>query len=134
MKFEDKYFAKFSFTKEQIDSNLKNSFKDLNIAKSVEILEVKFSYSYSALLKAGIALLGYYNFKVKSVPGHHVKIIEKMSKILKDERVSILGNIMRSKRNIDFYSGGVEITAKECSEYLSFVENTINKIKDKILE
>ncbi len=60
MKFEDKYFIKFTFTKDQIKKNLKNALKDLNIAKKDKILEVKFNYAYTALIKAGITLLSYY--------------------------------------------------------------------------
>lgn len=122
MKFEDKYFAKFSFTKDQITKNLKNALKDLSIAKRDKILEVKFNYTYTALIKAGIALLSYYKVKVKSSPGHHIKIIEKLSEALKDDSIADMGNLMRSKRNLDFYSGGIEVTQKECSDYIEFVE------------
>jgi len=69
MKFEDKYFARFSFSQEQIEKNLKNAFRDLEIAKEVKILDVQFNYTYTALIKAGIALLSY----------HQVKIIEKLA-------------------------------------------------------
>ena len=133
MKFEDKYFVRFNFTKEQVDNNITNASKDLHIAKVDTILEVRFNYCYSAFLKAGIALLSHFKLKVKSVLGHHVKIIEMMSKILKDESIAVMGNIMRSKRNLDFYSGGLIITEKECSEYLKFVEDTLAKIKRIIL-
>lgn len=129
MKFEDKYFIKFTFTKEQIKKNLKNALKDLNIAKKDKILEVKFNYAYTALIKAGITLLGYYRAKVKSVPGHHIKIIEKIAQILRDETITDIGNIMRSKRNLDFYAGGIEVTEKECREYIKFVEDVLVRTK-----
>ena len=132
MKFEDKYFVKFTFTKEQIHKNLKNALKDLRIAKKDRILEVKFNYAYTALIKAGIALLSSYQNRVKSAPGHHIKIIEKLSQILKDETIADIGNIMRSKRNLDLYAGGVEVTEKECREYINFVEKIIYKIKEII--
>lgn len=129
MKFEDKYFIKFTFTKDQIKKNLKNALKDLNIAKKDKILEVKFNYAYTALIKAGITLLSYYQVKIKSVPGHHIKIIEKIAQILKDEAITDIGNIMRSKRNLDFYAGGIEVTEKECREYIKFVEDVLVRIK-----
>ena len=129
MKFEDKYFIKFTFTKDQIKKNLKNALKDLNIAKKDKILEVKFNYAYTALIKAGITLLSYYQVKIKSVPGHHIKIIEKIAQILKDEAITDIGNIMRSKRNLDFYAGGIEVTEKECREYTKFVEDVLVRIK-----
>ncbi|MEE8190837.1 MAG: hypothetical protein V3T79_04485 [Candidatus Scalindua sediminis] len=132
MKFDDRYFSKFNFTEEQIDKNFKNALKDLNIAKKDKFLEVKFSYVYTAFIKAGIALLSFYQVKIKSMPGHHSKIIEKIAQILKDDSVLTLGNIMRSKRNLDFYAGGVEVTEKECSEFIKFTEKVFTKIKNII--
>lgn len=132
MKFEDKYFVRFEFTQEQINKNYKNALRDLNIAKRVNILDVKFTYAYSAFIKAAIALLSYYQIRVKSVPGHHIKIIEKLAQILKDSHIEDMGNIMRSKRNLDFYSGGIEVTEKECREYINFAKEVLEKIRKGI--
>lgn len=129
MKFEDKYFTKSSFSKDQIKKNLENAQKDLYIAIKVNILEVKFNYAYTALIKAGITLLSHYQVKIKSVPGHHVKIIDKLAQILKDDDIENIGNIMRSKRNLDFYAGGIEVTQKECKEYINFVEEVLAKLE-----
>lgn len=132
IRFEDQYFNKFNFTKDQIKKNLNNAFKDLNIAKKDQILEVKFNYAYTALIKAGIALLSFYRVKVRSVPGHHVKIIEKIAQILKDDSIADIGNLMRSKRNVDFYAGGIEVTKKECKEYIEFVDKVLENVKNTI--
>jgi len=133
IKFETAYFNKFDFTEEQVARFLNNALKDLEIAKENSRPEVKFSYSYSAFIKGGIALLAKVGkVKIRSIPGHHVKIIEKMKEILKDETVEIIGNAMRSKRNEDFYGGGVLISEKESIDYNLFVEKVFVKIK-KIL-
>jgi len=132
MKFDDRYFNKFKFTEEQINKNLKNALKDLNIAKKDKILEVKFSYVYSALIKGGLALLSFYQVKIKSIPGHYFKTIEKIAQILKDDSIMTMGNIMRSKRNLDFYAGGVEVTKKECDDFIEFTEKVLAKIKNII--
>jgi len=129
MKFDDKYFAKFEFTKEQIDKNLKNALRDLDIAKKDEFLDVKFNYTYTALLKAGITLISFNGRKVKSTRGHHIKIIEILAELLADDGISALGNMMRSKRNSDLYDGGIEVTRKECKEYIDFVEAISGKVK-----
>lgn len=133
IRFEDKYFKKINFSKEQIEKNLKNALKDLDIAKRDKILEVKFAYSYNALIKAGITLLSLNQVKIKSMPGHHAKNIETMAQMLGDESIADIGNIMRSKRNMDLYVGGVEITEKECLEYLSFVERVLARAKEMVL-
>jgi hypothetical protein len=93
---------------------------------------VKFTYAYTALVKAGIALLSHYKLKIRSIPGHHTKIIEKLAEILNNEAIDDLGNAMRSKRNADLYAGGTDITAKECAEYLAFVESVVLKVSEKI--
>jgi phage-related protein len=92
VKFEDKYFIKFKFSPDQIKKNLQNAERDIEIARKDEFLDVKFNYAYTALLKLGIAVLSFYQKKVKSAPGHHVKIIDKLSEILKDEDIADLGN------------------------------------------
>ncbi len=132
MKFDDKYFSDFVFTKEQIKKNFENALKDIKIAHRDTITDVKFTYSYDALIKGGIALISLYNKKVKSVPGHHVKIIETIARILNDDTIEAIGNVMRSKRNIDFYDGGIEVTEKEACEYLNYVDSVLRKI-EKIL-
>jgi len=70
--------------------------------------------------------------KIRSIPGHHMKIIEKMKEILKDETVEIIGNAMRSKRNEDFYGGGVLISEKESTDYNLFVEKVFVTIKEAL--
>lgn len=129
--FDNKYFTKFKFTGEQLDKFLGNSLRDLKIAKEDEHLEVRFNYCYSSFIKAGIALLAAKGgVKVRSVTGHHVKIIEAMSEMLNDETVLAIGNAMRSKRNEDFYGGGIFISEKESVDYLDYVEKLVQKIKD----
>lgn len=39
---------------------------------------------------------------------------------------------MRQKRNQDFYSGGIELTEKECKEYLDFVKRVLERIEEII--
>lgn len=129
MDFEDKYFIKFKFTEDQINKYFVNALRDIDIARRDEILDVKFNYAYTALIKGGIALLSKHHRKVKSAPGHHFKIIEKLSLILKDDTINDFANLMRSKRNMDLYSGGIEVTNKECREYIEFVEEILKKIK-----
>lgn len=132
IQFENKYFDKFVFTKMQIKKNFDNALKDLKIANEDKIAEVKFSYAYSALIKAGIALISFQGWKIKSVPGHHVKIIEIVARIVKDDTINTIGNVMRSKRNLDLYAGGIDISEKESREYIEFVGKVVAKIEKLI--
>jgi len=128
--FETKYFQKFSFTKQQIDRFFESALRDLKIARQDKFAEVRFTYSYQALVKAGISVIAKVGgVKVRSVPGHHIKILEKMSEILKNPDVLTLGDAMRIKRNSDFYGGGESITEKEAGDYLKFVEKTLGSVR-----
>ncbi len=110
---ESNYFDKLSFTKAQVQKYLENSTRDLNIAKKVNILEVKFTYTYSSFLKARIALLGSHGIRVRSVPGHQVKIIQKMGELLK-------------------VPGGIEVTETECRSYIKFVDRVVGEVRKAI--
>ena len=57
------------------------------------------------------------------------KILEKLAELLGDEGVSDIGNVMRAKRNTDLYDGGVEVTGKECREYIKFAQDVIEKVR-----
>jgi uncharacterized ubiquitin-like protein YukD len=132
-RFEREYFQKFKFTEAQVNRHFQNALRDLEIAQRDSFAEVRFSYSYQALIKAGIALLAKVaQVRVRSVPGHHIKILTKMSELLDDEDILTIGNAMRMKRNLDFYSGGEVITEKEAADYLKFVEKILEKAKEAI--
>ena len=83
--FEQEFFRPFKFSAGDIEQHLQNALRDLEIAAKDPFPEVQFSYSFQALIKAGITLLAAVgNVKVRSIPGHHVKILTKMSEILSD--------------------------------------------------
>ncbi len=133
MNFETKYFVKFDFSDKQVGQYLSNALKDLEIAQENKRPEVKFNYSYTALIKGGIALIAKIgNVRSRSILGHHIKIIEKMSEILKDENINEVGNSMRMKRNRDLYSGGVFISDKESEDFYFFIEKVLFKVKEAI--
>jgi hypothetical protein len=131
--FETTFFQRHNFTAEQVLALLKNAKRDLNIAKNDSFPEVKFTYSYTALIKTGISLIAKTGkVKVRSIQGHHIKIIEKMSAILKNKEITEIGNAMRTKRNLDFYGGGVIISEKESRDYYHFVEKVYQEVENLI--
>ena len=130
--FESDFFQKFKFTKEQINNYFQGALRDLEIARKDPFAEVRFTYAYQSLIKAGIALLAKVgSVRVRSVPGHHVKIIQKMGEILNDKDIAVIGDAMREKRNHNFYTGAEAITEKEAKDYLEFVEMVVQKVKSK---
>lgn len=131
--FEREYFKKVQFTEEEIKRFFGNAQHDLEIARKDSFPEVQFTYSFQALIKAGIALIAKEGgVKVRSIPGHHAKILEKMSAILKDSDTSKIGDAMRTRRNTDFYGGGTPISENEAKDYLKFTEGVIQKVEKAI--
>lgn len=127
IKFENKYFRKFGFTKNQIKRYVSSAHKDLKIARSASMAEVKFQFTYNSFIKLGISLIACYGYRVKSRSGHHIKILEKASEILKNKNILMYGNQMRKTRNVELYDGGsAMITDKQSGEYFKFVERTFD--------
>lgn len=127
MTFEQGYFQKFKFTQAQVDQYLRNARRDLKIAREDPHLEVRFTYSYQALIKMALALVAKEGYKVRSLPGHHIKLLMKASELLKDPDVLAVGDAMRTRRNDDFYGEGILITEKEAADYLEFVRGVLDK-------
>ncbi len=65
----------------------------------------------------------------RAVQGHHVRLIEKLSELLKDADIFTFGNAMRMKRNEDLYGEGGFVSDKEAAEYLEFVRSVLDKVK-----
>lgn len=128
------FFQNFKFTSEEIQKRLDGARRDLNIAEKDPFSEVRFTYGYQALIKIGTALLAREGLKVRSVPGHHVKILERMSEILKDPDILVFGNGMRMKRNQDLYRGGEFISEKEAADYIAFVRKVFELAEEKKLK
>lgn len=125
--FESQYFQKLAFKEEQIEQFLKSALHDLKIAEASDIPDVIFKFSYDALVKLGIALIAKKGYKIRSTTGHHVKILEKLNQILKEENILVLGNKMRQERNFNLYDGKFFVGEKDSREYLDFVKSVFKK-------
>ena len=106
---------------------------DFKIAQSSDISDVIFKFSYDALIKLGIALIAKKGHKIRSTAGHHIKILEKLSQILKEEDILVLGNKMRQERNVNLYDGGCFIGEKDSIEYLKFVKSVFKKANKRTI-
>lgn len=128
--FEREFFKQLDMTLEEIRRTLESALHDRDIAEKDPFPEVLFSYSFQALIKAGMALIAKTGkVKVRSIPGHHAKILAKMAEILKDPDILTMGNAMRMRRNLDLYGGGYPISEKEASDYLDFTKGVIQKVR-----
>ncbi|OIO50251.1 MAG: hypothetical protein COV41_00435 [Candidatus Brennerbacteria bacterium CG11_big_fil_rev_8_21_14_0_20_43_10] len=59
-----------------------------------------------------------------------MKILEKLSEILNDKDIEIIGDRMRKKRNLDLYEGGIIISQKEVKDYLDFIKQVIKRTEE----
>ena len=82
----------------------------LAIAAESEYTQVRFRFSYDALLKLGILLVARAGCKVRSVPGHHTKLLAALADLSGTPDVEPVAETMRQKRNLDLYEGGAYVT------------------------
>jgi len=125
--FPTKFFQKQKVSERTVFKYFRNAVKDFQIASKNEEPEVIFKFSYDGLIKIGIALISADGYRIRSRVGHHIKILEKLSQILNNEDIAIIGNKMRKKRNLDLYDGGIIIGLREAKQYLDFIEKVIKK-------
>ena len=123
--FESKFFEKRKFEEKTIKKYFFGAERDFKIARENKDPEVVFKFSYDCLIKLGITLIVSQGSRLKSRTGHHIKILEKLSQILENKDIEIMGEAMRKKRNFDLYEGGVIISEKEAKEYFNFVKEII---------
>lgn len=128
--FEQNFFQKMPFSRKQQDRFIESAKKDLQIAQGFGVPEVVFKFSYDAFIKIGIVLIAHRGYRVRSAPGHHIKIIEKLSQILRDSDIEIYGNNARRLRNIDLYNGGIMVSERDSKEFLHFVQNVFKKAEN----
>jgi hypothetical protein len=129
MIFEENYFKAMKFSNEMLEKYCNSADRDIEIARTSDIPEVKFQFAYNALIKLGTVLIAGNGYKVSSRIGHHIKIIEKASEILGNKEILIYGNQMRKTRNTELYDGGIFITKKQAEEYANFVIDIYNDVR-----
>jgi hypothetical protein len=95
MVINNNFFKSQSFDRATIKKYLTKAKSNLHIANISTLPEVKFHFSYLALIQIGITLMATINYRVKSKDGHHIMIIENLSELLGDKDINIIGNRMR---------------------------------------
>jgi len=134
MTFNKDFFTKQSFDLATIKRYFSKAKSNLRIARDSKEPEVKFHFSYLALIQIGITLTATKNYRVKSKDGHHIMIIENLSDILENKDINAIGNRMRQKRNSDIYGEIAAITSKEAREYVSFVETILKEGEEYVFK
>lgn len=106
-------------------------------AKKILMVDEETAYQvfYESMLKASLALMLSYGQRPRSLPGHHVNIIEFSAKKLGRNYLEIINTFdkMRRKRNQMIYEADIEITESEAKnalktaeEYLAIISKHVN--------
>ena len=110
--------------------------KKFSKAKRVLSLDEETAYQmfYEAMLKASLALMLSYGIRPRSLPGHHVNIIEFNAKKLGPQYDQIMNTFdkMRRKRNRVIYEADMEITESEAKNARKTAEKFLLIIKKHI--
>ncbi len=123
------FFSTQTFTADELVKLRRSAAKYLEISRKNSEPEVKFHFTYMALIKIGIYLIASEGYRVKSRPGHHQMIIEELGELLKNGDVVLIGDKMRRSRNMDFYSADGMITETEAEKDFEFVERIYKSLK-----
>lgn len=127
--FQTEFFQPFTYTEAQISGYFLNAEQDLTRAKHADDPNIVYRIGYDAALKLGIAMIAKAGYKVRSVPGHHIKILDQLAEILKrPDEVDYLHRIRR-KRNVDLYEGGLDFTEKEAEDLLKLCETLFSEAR-----
>jgi hypothetical protein len=128
MIFDENYFSKQKFSGADIENYKASAKRDFEIAVKSKELEVKFHFSYMALIKIGLCSIAREGYRVKSRPGHHIKIIEALSKLMKNDDIIVIGDKMRKDRNIDFYEPAGTISNDDVAIFTGLIKDLITKL------
>ena len=127
MNFPKEFFQHTAFEKPQIEQFFKKAKKNLEIAKDSKHNEVVLHFCYNSIIQLGISMIAEKGYKIRGIPGYHVKLLETMANLLdcRDE-IDYLQKI-RHKRNIDMYEGGSALTDKQSVDLLHMTESLFKK-------
>jgi uncharacterized protein (UPF0332 family) len=96
--------------------------------------EATYQIAYEAMLKASLGFMLSFGFRPRSLPGHHVTIIEFAEKNHGKEFKSLISmfNRMRRKRHEAIYDVTGLISSREVADALDTAERYIKAIRDEV--
>lgn len=107
-------------------------------AKKVLAVDEETAYQmfYETMLKASLVLMLSYGYRPRSLPGHHLNIIEFSANKLGKDYAGIINtfNKMRRRRNQSIYNIDIEISETDAKYALKAAEEYLKIIKEHISE
>jgi len=120
----------------QIRRFLESASKKLAAAKKVLEIdeEASFQQAYEAMLKASLALMLSYGTRPRSLPGHHIAIIEFAGKHLGKEFRDLVAMFdrIRRKRNLALYDVSGFISRRDAEQAVQTASTFLATIRELI--
>lgn len=121
--------GKIEISYEKVNLQLKNALKDIRSAQKDEDDEWVYTKCYTALLRAGTALILSKGYRPKG-SSHHKIVVDVASLILGQKYKTLVRSFdrMRRKRNQFIYEGDISISKTEAKNSLKNAEKLVNHI------
>ncbi len=121
---------------EQIGRFLASAAKKLTAARKTLSIDEETAYqlAYESMLKGSLGFMLSLGFRPRSLPGHHVTIIEFAKEHLGEEFETIIGMFdrMRRKRHQAIYDVGGFVSTGEAQQALETAAKYLGIIRDQI--
>ena len=128
MKRQD-YFKPLKFTKDQLENYRLSLLQDYRIAKDNNTPQIVLRFSYDCMIKLAISELARQGYKVRSIPGHHIALLDELAEIVGEADLAIVFNEYRQKRNRELYDGYCYATETEAHALFSLLESILTRLK-----
>lgn len=135
MKRDDR-FKEHPIRPEEIQGHLLGARKKLKAANKImgDDEESAYELAYEAMLKASLALILSDGKRPRSLPGHHIAIIEKAGQLLGSEVADLIRAFeeMRRHRNSFLYTGQSFVSLQEAKECLNLAADYVCRVEKKL--
>ncbi len=132
----DKRFKKHPYDPGQVKRYFEGALRKLRTAEKIayDDREAAYQLAYEAMLKGSIGLIMRHGMRVRSIPGHHLAIIEMSQKII-GEKISPIMDLfeyMRRNRHSFLYDDISDISEPELKEALDVAKKYLHIIKEHL--
>ena len=132
----DKRFKKHPYDPGQVKRSFEGALRKLRTAEKIayDDREAAYQLAYEAMLKGSIGLIMRHGMRVRSIPGHHLAIIEMSQKII-GEKISPIMDLfeyMRRNRHSFLYDDISDISEPELKETLDVAKKYLDIIKEHL--
>ena len=129
---KDPRFKNHDALPEQVNAHYHGARERLNTAIQISDSDQEAAYemAYEAVLKASIAILFKNGLRPRSLPGHHIAILEKANELLGDafnNHFNVFDEMRRSRNDFIYDADGF-VSSHEVKEAIKLVDGYLKKV------